>query len=367
MRVGVDASSLFKHQTGVGNYVAQLLDELCRQRPGDQYFLYSNNPIHFHGYPNVTQRVSLGTRVVPWWMHTALVRDIKQDRLDVFWAASGMGPVNFPRQVPIVITLYDLVYHFAPETMSTAARWSRRWLQPTFARRASGVISISQTTADDVMSLYGIRSQVVIHPQAADYLRRPHPDAIRALRARLALPSDYWLVVGTLEPRKNLAAFLRAYQQVRAEGVDLPLLALAGSKGWRDTAIEALISACESAGWVKRLGFVPNEDLAALYAGCACCFMPSLYEGFGMPLVEAQQCGAAVAHGGHASMVEASAGLGVVTGTSVGQLAQAMRAIASQELPLSCRLPGDIDNDPQGRAALLGRLLEQAATRSVPS
>jgi glycosyltransferase involved in cell wall biosynthesis len=116
---------------------------------------------------------------------------------------------------------------------------------------------------------------------------------------------------------------------------------------------------------VHRLGYVPTDELVALYATCHAFVMPSLYEGFGMPLLEAQLCGAPVVHGDHAAMHEAAGGLGVATGTDTASLHATLRALARGEAPLACRLPHTIDNDAAGRAERLWALFQRAAAASA--
>jgi glycosyltransferase involved in cell wall biosynthesis len=180
--------------------------------------------------------------------------------------------------------------------------------------------------------------------------------------SKYRLPELFLLTVGTLEPRKNLATLVAAYIDRKNSGDDLPLLVLVGGDGWRDGKIQAMVSSAEQRGWVRRLGFVPNEDLPALYAGCEAFLMPSIYEGFGMPLVEAQLCGAPVIHGSYASMVEAAGGIGVPVGPSQSDLGVLFEALAAKRCALACRLPRDIVNDPASSARQLWLQLIAAAS-----
>ena len=112
---------------------------------------------------------------------------------------------------------------------------------------------------------------------------------------------------------------------------------------------------------MRRLGYVSLADLPALYAGCEAVLMPSLYEGFGLPLLEGQLCGAPVIHGPHASMHEAAGGLGVETPTNVAGIEGTLDALAAGSLALTCRLRGDIVNDAAASSARLWKLIGEAA------
>jgi glycosyltransferase involved in cell wall biosynthesis len=156
-----------------------------------------------------------------------------------------------------------------------------------------------------------------------------------------------------------------AYINRRNSGADLPLLALVGGDGWRDSSIRSTVSNAEQSGLIRRLGFVPSEDLPALYASCEVFLMPSIYEGFGMPLVEAQLCGAPVVHGSHPSMVEAAGGLGVAVGPSEADLMVMFDALADGRCAVACRLPGSIVNDPALSARRMWQQLSEATSETA--
>jgi glycosyltransferase involved in cell wall biosynthesis len=190
--------------------------------------------------------------------------------------------------------------------------------------------------------------------------KRPTSRTIADMRDRLSLPDRYLLTLGTLEPRKNIVALIDAYLNRREAGVSMPLLVIAGGKGWLDSNIAARLDRGEALGFVRRLGYVDFSDLPALYAGCEAFLMPSLYEGFGMPLLEGQLCGAPVVHGLHASMKEAAGSLGVGTPTDVTGIEATLNRLADGTLPLVCRLRNDIVNDPEQSAKRLWTLLCEA-------
>jgi glycosyltransferase involved in cell wall biosynthesis len=358
MRIGIDAIALSGKRTGVGNYLARLLEQLLAAHPDDQFFLYSNDEIDFPPSPNLQRRVSTPKRRGPYWQNTQLRSMVLADRLDVYWGANGLLPLGL--RVPKVLTVHDMVYRFAGQTIPWHSKLGRSMFQPLAIRAATKMIAVSQATADDVAKHNGRRADLVLNPLVADY-RRPSAEAIAAALRRHGLPDRFILVVGTLEPRKNLEAFVHAYSGRRASGLDLPLLAVAGGKGWLDGRIEADMQRAEQAGFIRRLGYVTDADLEALYAGCETFVLPSLYEGFGMPLLEAQLCGACVIHGRHPSMSEAAGNLGVATDTSVDALAHTLDQLAAGELPLACRLRSDIRNDAADAARQLWELLREAA------
>lgn len=352
--IGVDACPLGPHRTGVANYVLTLLEPLCASHPEIQFFLYSNDEIAFPTFPNVICRTSRPKRRGPFWQNTQLVKMVAQDRPDIFWGTNGMLPMWGLRDIPRVLTVYDLADKFAPATQQRLVRWNRRIFQALSVHRATCNLAISAATGEDMQRAYGRGADAVIHPLAAKHFQRPEAQELDRIRAEMDLPDRFWLTVGTLEPRKNLAALIRAHLACKQRGIAVPILLLAGGSGWLNEEIEAEIRIGEAQGTIRRLGFVNNRDLAALYATCEIFLMPSLYEGFGMPILEAQMCGAVVVHGHHASMVEAGGGLGVSVNPNQESLEATLTQLAQGEATLVCRLPTDplIQHQAQGLLTL---------------
>jgi glycosyltransferase involved in cell wall biosynthesis len=236
-------------------------------------------------------------------------------------------------------------------------RWKQRVFQPLCARAADRLVAVSRATAADVALHYAREPDAVIHPSASSAFGRADPDAVAATLARVGLATPFLLAVGTLEPRKNVLALVEAFAACIRAGAVLPLLVIAGGHGWHDAKLHRTLADPSLAGRVRWLGYVPTEVLAHLYAGCSACFLPSLYEGFGLPLLEAQLCGAPVVHGAHASMVEAAGGVGVAVGSSRDAMREALAALADGRLPLASRLRGTIGNDAAAGARRMWTLM----------
>ena len=362
MRIGVDACNLTGGRTGVGNYIEALLAPMCAQHPQVSFALYANGDGDFPVAPNIVHRISRPTRRGPVWHNTQLVRMLHDDRIDVFWGTNGLIPLHGLRGIGSVVTIHDLVHRFAPHTQRVAVRWKQRVFQPLCARAADRLVAVSQATADDVATHYGRAPDAIIQPLARPEFARAAKDASAAdatLRAH-GLSAPYLLAVGTLEPRKNLLALVEAYAACIAEGSHLPTLVLAGGSGWDNGRLHAALANPALQGRVRWLGYVPADVLVHLYARCHAFLMPSLYEGFGMPLLEAQLSRAPVVHGPHRSMVEAAGGVGVAIGTTPQELRRALHLLAVGELPLVCRLPTDIHHDVDESARRMWGLMRAA-------
>lgn len=361
MRIGIDATALVAKPTGVGNYVRALLEAMVKNHPEADFILFSNADVAFPSYPNVRSLVSRPKRRGPYWQNTQLRLMLVEERPHIYWATNGLLPLLRPRGMGTVLTVHDLVYKFAPETLPFISLWGRRIGQRLAIAATDKLVYVSQATATDAEAAYGRKADAIIPPLVDQSFKRPPEATLTDTRLRLKLPERYLLALGTLEPRKNMVSLIDAYLKRRESGVALPLLAIAGGKGWLDNDIAARLEQGEALGFVRRLGYVDLGDLPALYAGCEAFLMPSLYEGFGMPLLEAQLCGAAVIHGPHASMREAAGDLGCITPTDVAGIEAMLDALSLGCLPVACRLPRDIVNDAEASADRLWELLMSAA------
>jgi glycosyltransferase involved in cell wall biosynthesis len=359
--IGIDACSLGVHRTGVANYVAPILSALVEAHPKTDFVLYSNAPVRFSDYPNVRVRVTDNGRRGPLWQTGTLAGMLRADGVEAHWGTNGYLPALGMRRIGTVVTIHDLAEVYAPATQQRAVRWSRRLAQHLAARQANRVVAVSQATADAVNRHYGAKVQAVVHPCVADRFGPVAPETARAVAARYGLDGPYLLIVGTLEPRKNVVTTIRAYLARKAAGRDLPPLALVGGGGWLNEEIETVIGEGLRAGHIRRLGYVPDEDLPALYAACHAFMMPSVYEGFGMPITEAQACGAPVIHGSHGSMVEAGGGLGVSVEPTAEGIGAVFDRLAEGGAGLACRLPADMGHTPAKAAATMWRMLCEAA------
>lgn len=362
-RVGIDARGLQPQPTGLGNYLLYLLLPMMKRHPQTQFFLYSNVPMSCPAAPNLTIRNASDVRSAIYWLHVFLPKQLAQDRIDVFWGAIGYVPV-LRRVCPTVLTLHDLVYKFAGESMLTKTRWNRRVFQTLSAFRASRIVAVSNATAIDVKASYRRQVDDVINPIVAPAFG-PHARAtIVDVKKKHVIDGSYLVSAATFEPRKNLSMMVTAYIDVRQRGFLLPLLVLVGGRGWMSDNFHRLVDAAIGRGEIKRLGFVDNDDLAGLYAGASASIFSSRYEGFGMPVVEAQLCGTAVIHGAHLSMQEAGGGLGVTVANHAEGWVDVFERLSRGEVSLTSRLFTDIANDSVAASAKMEGHLLAAASRS---
>lgn len=296
LKIGIDARPLVGVRTGVGRYVWELCRALDDQLPDATYFLYSHRPID----PPVLSRrwmrrvdeslVARSLRGIPW-LKLRAGSLIRRDGIDVFWATSGLLP-RLDAGVWVVSTVYDLNYTLVPETMPVLYRWALSAFFPRDVAQSHRVCSISSGTATRMRALLGIDSFAVVPPAASNTFRPQDRMRITAVLQRYGLRRPYFLSVATNEPRKNLPTLVQAFLTLQQEGhLSDHLLVLAGAAGWGRNRLPALLRGTKS---VKSLGYVPDPDLPALYAGCEAFVFPSRYEGFGLPVLEARASGARI-------------------------------------------------------------------------
>jgi glycosyltransferase involved in cell wall biosynthesis len=195
------------------------------------------------------------------------------------------------RRVPTVLTVHDLIFRHLPQHHKSLNRWYLNATMPLYCRHADQIIAISQATRQDLMAAYGVPAEkITVIPEAADPQFHPQsPETVTIVRARYDLPQRYLLFVGTIEPRKNLGRLLTAFEVLQADGLTDGLV-IVGRRGWLTDAFFAQLERSPARDAVIFPGYVPDPDLPAIYAGAQALVFPSLYEGFGLPVLEAMAC-----------------------------------------------------------------------------
>jgi glycosyltransferase involved in cell wall biosynthesis len=312
--IALDATPLTISTGGVGRYTLQLALALAAAYPDDQYWLLSDQPFSPPPSPPSNLHAGQGPRSQiqrKWWLW-GLEREMRRHTVALFHGTDYSVPYMPMR--PSVMTLHDLSPWLNPEWQPDAARVRRR--TPRLLRMGLATMVITPTEAIRRAAIERFELQpdrVVAVPLAAGDLFRPVAPA--------PAPAPYFLFVGTREPRKNIARLIDAWRETRRHfPVDL---VLAG----RSRADSPSIA--DEPG-LRVLGEVPDADLPGLYSGSLACIYPSLYEGFGLPVLEAMQCGALVITSRDPAILEVANGAAVhVDANHTMELVQAMRAAAA--------------------------------------
>ncbi len=310
MRVGYDVTPLCTPLTGVGVYTAQLLRHLRPLLGADLMTLAHRSRVWTNGHVAAT-RVDL---VSPWqvnktlWMQAVLPHQIRKAGLDVCHFTNSVAPLWCP--CPVVVTVHDASLWLYPEYHYPRRLLAMRPLVPLVARRAAAVITVSHSARQDLVRVLRLppeKVHVIYEAPSPAFRPLSHGPWVEEVRRRYHLPDRFLLYVGTLEPRKNLVRLIRAFARLkRGQGIPHALL-LVGRRGWKDRRIFAAVEAEGVQHVVRFLGYVPEADLVALYNLADAFVFPSLYEGFGLPVVEAMACGTPVITSGRGALAEITA------------------------------------------------------------
>ncbi len=344
MIIGVDASRAVRPlQTGTERYSRQLLAHLLALPAARDHTwrLYTDDVPDATSWPlpRHAQWVYLPRRRL--WTHRSLARAVLDDPPDVLFIPAHVAPFVWPvcRLPPTVVTLHDLGYLVFPEAHPLRQRLyldlSTRWS----AHAAARVIAISQATAADLQRRLGVDPAKVrvIHeaptpPPAAHDQAQVDPAMARSHRGHDGGMRPYALYVGTLQPRKNLVRLIEAYERLCDAGAASFDLVLAGQAGWLSAPIVARARQSRWANQIYLPGYVPDADLAGLWAGACMFVFPSLYEGFGLPVLEAQAQGVPVMSATGSSLPEVAGDAALlVDPTDVEAIAQAMLRLSQDE------------------------------------
>jgi len=326
MLIGIDASrAAYPQRTGTENYslfLIRSLLELDRENPYRLYFSIPPAPDLFPVATNVQIRAMPFPRL---WTHIRLSWEMATRPPDVLFVPAHVLPLVHPRRS--VVTVHDLGYLHYPQAHTPWARWYLQWSTSHNARTAAHIIADSQATKRDLIQHCQVASAKisVVYPGYDPSFAAPHEGGrLAAVQERYPIPGTYIIYVGTLHPRKNLAGLLDAFAAVVKQGHDLHLV-IAGKKGWLYEPLFAQVHQLALEERVHFTGYVPQKDLPALISGARVFVLPSLYEGFGFPVLEAMACGTPVVCSNVSSLPEVAGDAAILVDPhDTTQLAQAL-------------------------------------------
>ncbi len=311
MRIAFDGTALRPGRTGVGYYTEHLLHHLARVASNDELIVVSNRAIDTTAPLPARVRVATPARRIPRlvWMQTLAVTALREVDADVVHFTNGMVPLASP--VPTVVTIHDMSLRLYPRYHPPRRVLLNRPLVDLAARHADAIITVSESAKHDIVRLYNLdpRRVHVVYEAAAPSFRRVHdPAELERVRRRYGLDERVILYVGTIEPRKNLPKLIDAFAARRRAGELDHQLVCVGPYGWLSRGLQDRIDKSTVAHAINFTGYVPFADLPALYSLAEMFVYPSMYEGFGLPVIEAMACGAPVITGRTAALAEVGGG-----------------------------------------------------------
>jgi len=298
-KIGINAHLLSSQAgyraAGIHNVLHQALTHLPDVAPSDWQFTAMVGAANHAEYDRIQmKRASLDTespaKRILW---EQMIQPFQLGEYDLYHAGAFVAPLML--SVPMVVTVYDLTFMRYPERLTTARRLYLRSLTELTCKRARRILAISESTKQDLVDLLGIPAEKVdVTPLGYDReIHKPlSPETIESFRRKKGLPERFWLYLGTIEPRKNLVTLIEAYAKL-PESERLPLI-LAGGKGWLTDSIFEAIELNQLSDSITLPGFIPTDDLTLWYNSAECFIFPSVFEGFGLPVLEAMACGTPV-------------------------------------------------------------------------
>lgn len=349
MKIGLDCSgALLGERTGVGNYSHQLIFALSRIDKVNEYVLYpffysiflgsanninlprkDNFRIAFESTPYLLSKF-LMIRAVPSFIKEKMLGDI-----DVVHSMNFSIPKFRTKKKKLVATIYDLTVMTHPECHRKAnVDFCLKGIKDA-ARYADQIIAISEHTKNDLMHYMKVpeeRITVTYLAAGSDYYQISDPVILNSTAKKYKLPDNYILFIGSLEPRKNIRTLLKAYSNLPNKFQKEFFLVIAGGKGWLNSDIPSLVQELNISDKVKFAGYIEKQDINAVYSQAAVFVYPSLYEGFGLPILEAMACGTPVITSNTSSMPEVAGDAArLITPTDIDELTGALEDTLKNE------------------------------------
>ena len=309
MHIAIDAHSVGAQLGGNESYATNLIEALAEIDQTNLYTLFVTKPVAVERFKNRWPNFQV-KQTLP---HTPLVRipltlsiELRRhpvDLLHVQYTAPPFAPC------PVVATIHDLAFEHLPETFNRRSWMQLRLTVRRTARRAAHIITVSDYSRRDISRTYGIDPErITVTPEAAppNFAPITNETELRRIRETYGIQRDYILSLCSIQPRKNLVRLIDAYSCLRrvSPEVKLPQLVLAGKRGWLENETFRAAEREALGRDILFTGYVPEHDLVGLYSGAICFVYPSYFEGFGLPVVEAMQCGVPVIAGNQTSLPE---------------------------------------------------------------
>lgn len=314
--IGVDAFPLNKLNGGISYYIFYLLDELIRKKSDSTFILYAGSDQgdikYFSRYSNVIiKKISSFKFSHTLWRLLSLTYMLFCDKVDIFWGTTQFIPLIRRKKLKTILTLYDFVYLFSANSMTFLYRNYFKLLMPLMIKQADFILPISLGTGKRLKFLYGRDHHGILYPpMRPEMSSKDSESVIRKIEKHGLIYNQYFVTVGTMEPRKNFIDLIEIYLKILHKNPDKTIfpLVIVGGGGWKNNKIHQILDQAKQLypDHVKILGFISDEDLPYLLSGANRYITLSLYEGYGMPLAEARQCGTPVVCRNITEMKEAS-------------------------------------------------------------
>lgn len=345
MRIAVNTRLLFDEKLeGVALFNHEVVRRLVEQHPEDDFLFFFDrkfDPKYIYG-PNVEPVVLFPPARHPflfvWWFEWSVANALEKHQADVFLSVDNF--LSLRTKKPTVLVTHDLAHAHFPEWNTFLQRRYYQFFAPKFNRRAERIVAVSHFTKRDIVQRYGVsENKIDVACNGCREIFRPlSADELKNVRSEFAEGKPYFFYVGAIHPRKNVHRLIGAFDLFKKATNSSIKLLLAGRFAWSAGAVKATYEKSGYKSDIHFLGFVEDDDLAKLMGGALACTYVSLFEGFGIPILEAMHCDVPVITSNTSSMPEVADGAGLlVEPKSVESIAGAMQQIWS-DAHLHCKL-----------------------------
>jgi len=313
MNIGIDATSIPKDKTGVGVYLINLIEEISKLDYNNKYYIFvQNDDIDEFRVDNdnftivsINSKIYRKTFFRLFWEQFELPLKLKQLNIDVLHSPHYTTPLF--TKIKKIVTFHDMTFYITPEVHTFFKRTLFKLYMLVSSKFADKILTVSKSTSNDVQNILNVKPEkITVTYNAKSYIYRPIDDSskIETVKNKYNISNKYILFVGTLEPRKNIKNLIMAFNKYKKNNKSKIKLVIVGKKGWMYEEIFEIVKTKKLENEVIFTGFVDLEDLPFLYNGAEAFIYPSIYEGFGIPVLEAMSCGTPVVTSNISSMPE---------------------------------------------------------------
>jgi glycosyltransferase involved in cell wall biosynthesis len=299
MKIGFDAKRLYHNKTGLGAYARNLIKALMKYEPQHTYRLLVHQKFFEHSpykYKEFVEKTLIADHLVAdYWRLADIKDDIESEALLIYHGLSNEIPITKPSATKMVVTIHDLIFLKHPEFFPFIDRNIYTYKTKKACENADIVIAVSENTKQDIMANYGIAAEkihVIAPTWGSEYDVAVPIVYLEEIRSKYALPEQFILYVGALHRRKNISALITAYSRSNLDQIPIIIVSDGGDD---EQHVRQTIYDTGMEGNVYILENIPNYELTAFYKMASLCVYPSIYEGFGMPIMEAMHLGVPVA------------------------------------------------------------------------
>ncbi|MEO0088397.1 MAG: glycosyltransferase family 1 protein [candidate division WOR-3 bacterium] len=292
MRIGIDGSIFRFPKAGIARYLKNVLINLINLSPQDLFLLYSPTEIILpKEIANINLRIgkNFTKKLGSFWFQLEGEKFFFQDKINIFWGQNHILPFKLAKRIPTLVTVHDLSFYYFPHTLPFRSWLIVRSLFWKTIRYVTHIITPSNFVKRSLISFGISPSKITAIPEGVDKIFRPLDKQLAKtkIKEKYQIEKDFILSVGTIEPRKNYPLLIKAFENFQKDF----LLVIIGQKGWKNQRIFQMVKKLNLENKIIFLFSIDDEDLCYFYNAATLFIYPSLYEGFGLPVLEALNCG----------------------------------------------------------------------------